>query len=62
MDPGETQEGRPENLGRQEGTDPYGGRRPTTPPRFPDRSQRCYGYGYGFKLGLYRSPTSLPLV
>ena len=23
---------------------------------------RYYGYGYGFKLGLYRSPTSLPLV
>ena len=22
----------------------------------------CYGYGYGFKLGLHRSPTSLPLV
>ena len=23
---------------------------------------RFHGYGYGFKLGLYRSPTSLPLV
>ena len=28
-----------------------------------EKGQMCfYGYGYGFKLGLYRSPTSLPLV
>ena len=27
-----------------------------------DLTSLDYGYGYGFKIGLHRSPTSLPLV